>query len=215
MLVNTLMKIGYDPVPECAVFKEKKKYDSLIAGSYEPNEKKVCIYELTLENTLDEVIRELIPGPPIEIYSLYREYVRLHEHIHAFMHQKVGEFWTKVNRDVDEPITEFLCYCVIKHYLTRDPHYGEKILKMFKDLPRRNPYDQWKNILDMQISIDSNQLIEMNSLCKQIEEKNQLKIIFRIFVDILRANPRDMKSVESMSRKYYPRSVVLLPLEKI
>jgi len=196
MLIHILRNVGYDPVPEQAVFErcEVECYEPpvIIAGWYNQEEKKVYTCEPLIIEAL-ETVSNIIPGPKLEMYFIYREVVRLHEHIHAYIHQKAGDFW-HYERNVDEPITEFLSYCVIKNYLSKDPCYGRRILKLFEELPRIHPYDRWKDILNMYIGLNQN--VKIEDLCKQIEKNdNSLKIIFRTFVSIMRTNPANLNIV--------------------
>jgi len=226
MLIHVLRNVGYNPVPEQAVFEFErcKREDVDIDGWYNPDERKVYICEPLIIETVEKTVSNIIPGPKLEMYFIYRERVRLHEHIHAYIHQRTGDFWyrkcgeisDRIKRDIEEPITEFLSYCVIKNYLGKDLCYGKKFLKLFEELPRIRPYDQWKDILSMCIKIAPNQDVKIDDLCKQIEkDDNLLKIIFRIFIDIIRTKPKSLNVVKDRLKKYYPRSILIWSLEKV
>ncbi len=176
--------------------------------------KKVYIYEYLISKYLDNIL-EIFLESKTESYLVYREIVRLHEHIHAYIHKKVGGFWN-YTKNVNEPVTEFLCYCVIKNYLSKDRCYGKKILKLFKDLPRRSPYKEWVDILSFEVEITPKNRVKLVDLCDILEKDDTLlRILFRILVDILRTNPQKLDDIKGRLMTYYPKSAIVWSLERI
>jgi hypothetical protein len=103
-------------------------------GWYDPVERVVylCI------NRIKKVSTEL--GCDVE------RIVRLHEHTHATLHQKLGDMYFKIPKYIDEPITEFLTFCVLLGFY-------DEYTDCFRKLSSINPpcYQQWKTFCDIKV----------------------------------------------------------------
>ncbi len=212
MLVNYLRCINYEPVPEITILyfdPDKCKAELLdpliVPGKYDPEERIVYICEPLVEDIVSE-LKDKFSKSYSELYFTYREIVRLHEHIHACIHQMLGACW-EYEPYVDEPVTEFLCYCVIKHVAECEENLPNLFLEVFEKIDRIRPYDMWKDVLDIMVNG-----VRTEEICERTNW--DLRLIFRVFIDALSAHPKNFNDLRCILEKY-DRWYALCPMEII
>lgn len=187
MLVPGLWRIkgtSYTPVPE--YFRRGKNNvrgssDSGIwdiLGCYDPHLRLIVIYDESIEETAWDIASKL------EIDSTYatavlRELVRLHEHVHAYIHSAEVDYvafsaltklfseekgvsqnpndvewvdlYPQLPSQVVEPVVECICYGVLQQ--TR----GDLILKVFEVADSTTPsyYQRWKDVRELAEKLSS------------------------------------------------------------
>lgn len=162
MLVFNLCKIRflkYKPVPELVEleFKGGSDRDGIwdLLGFYTSSSRTVHICDLKIKEEVEKPLH----------YGVLRELVRLHEHSHALLHNSSiheiisnlnglfiehvshsqNDWYAKLPPKVDEPLTEFIAYVMIKDFK------NDLFLKIFKEVDNKTPsyYQRWKELTDI------------------------------------------------------------------
>jgi hypothetical protein len=144
-------------------------------GWYDCNKKTVylCI------DRIEKVSRRL--GYDI---SIVKNIVRLHENIHAYTHQKLQDKYEEIPRYIDEPVTEFLTYCICLYF------GGDSYVDCFEKIPRLPCYRGWNNIYRANIipvNIRLNDLLNNLIKNKQLTKDKMIKSLFGTLISISEA----------------------------
>ena len=198
MLVNKLRNLNYKSVSEQVApegkcirlncYQEELEKRNLgiweLFGYYDSKEQKVYLCEENISEESKKIAKNLNYNET-ETYAILRELVRLHEHIHAYTHQEIGEEFLRIPSTINEPLTEFLSYCVIKNY--EDEDYRQKYLAVFMEVDKNHPkyYRNWRDILN--VVIDKNQGLKVGYFCDNpSQHEKAVKIVFRIVIEIIK-----------------------------
>ena len=144
--------VRYDPVLEepligaskCVERKIESLWDKL--GFYRRDTRRVYICEDLIEQEAEKIRSKLnLNYDKFEIYNIVREFVRLHEHIHAYIHKILED--KKIPNYIEEPLTVFVEYSVAYDYIRSD----KDLKTIFDYLDGNAPkhYQDWRKLLNI------------------------------------------------------------------
>ena len=183
--------VRYDPVLEqplvrdfeCIKRKEVGLWDRL--GFYRRDTRRVYICEDLIEQEAEKIRSKL---DKFEIYNIVREFVRLHEHIHAYIHKILED--KKIPDYIEEPLTVFVEYSVAYDYIRSDKDLKAIFDYLDKNAPKH--YQDWRKLLN----IKSRELNRKLEDYLKYEETGVLVLIALMLLEKLRKEDKTYSSFE-------------------